>query len=75
MTHFKKHIAITSPPKVTWKERIATPRWKMHSPTACASCTMRNEALRERCSSLWNVTELLRNVTWSLWKISILFLS
>ena len=38
--------------KVIWEECVATlPRRRMHSPAACASCTMRN------------VTEPLRNVT------------
>jgi len=45
------HGVWTSPPKVIWEECVATtPRRRMHSPAACASCTMRN------------ITEPLRNV-------------
>jgi len=29
-------------PKVIWGERVATPRRRMHSPTACASCSLYN---------------------------------
>ena len=47
-------------PKSFGKSASLFPRRRMHSPTACASCTMRN------------VTKLLQNVTEPLRKISIL---
>jgi len=38
--------------------KVASPYQKMHSPTACASCTMQNVT-----ETLRNVTEALRDVT------------
>jgi len=31
-----------SSPKVIWEEHVATPCQRMHSPTACASCSLYN---------------------------------
>jgi len=39
-------------PKSFGKSASLLPRWRMHSPTACASCTMCNVT-----NLLWNVTE------------------
>jgi len=53
LTHGKQVL-----PKVIWEERVATPCRRMHSLTACASCscTMRNETLRSVTGRLGTVT-------------------
>ena len=54
---------LTSPPKVIWEERVATPTSENTACASCIACTMRNEALRKRCGSLRNVTELLGKIS------------
>jgi len=59
-------------PKVTWEVCVAIPppHWRMHSPAACASCTM--HSLRNRYGTLWkrygSVTERYEAL-WSRYRI------
>jgi len=51
-----------SSPKSFGKSVSLSPHQRMHSPTACASCRMRNAT-----KQLQNVTEVLRNIMAALW--------
>jgi len=55
-----------SSPKSFENNVSLSPRLRMHSPTACASCAMRNvnETVTEH---YWSIMEPLRNVTGALW--------